>query len=814
MYSIYIRTFPRSFLMTKVADMDSEDFARMIAQASGGANMGNSAAKQPSSSSGSDKEGFGGLGDGFGKLMNSSYRTSDALNDGAGIVSRVFPKLGEALGGTTKYVTESNDAINKMGKSGVNFSNDVGQYRESLAGAHMTQDQLSNMVRKNSTDFAGLGQGVNQGTQNQLKLNQAIIEQTDVQGSLAQQLMLSGTSAEDFSKASQLVTLNSRAGMLQDKERAARATQSAIELADEMDKLAKITGKSKEQQANDLEKQMRKADVAATLLQMDDQQQQNYKKANLVFGTMGDSVQDLASEIVTGGVRTKEGAAAMSALGPAGKEFEQALKQQMSARGPAEQAAAKAAMDLAKQHVTEYQTSKEYRDKLAYDRSQSGDAARKMFSENKEIQGKLATKGLIEEKTGKPATSEQVIAQQQAAADRQTRGQNVDTGKPIAGATTGQALNAGDNALQNISAGMASKFKDVNDTLAPTPENLRKFNQALSNVGTQGKVATGIDNIATGAQNLVGVKPAPKTEKTKIDENGNIVKRAGGSPGIEDFLKGGSFGGMFEQFGKGTPAILHGEEMVATKDQMTRMLSGMPGQMQGAMKGMPEQMQGMMKGMSGQMQGMPEQMQSMMKNMPGAGGSFNASDMMKGLEGAQGLKRPQDFNFNDSSQEEVLKRKAAIEAAESNKPKEPPISRLESPVAKAPEAPPISRLESPVAKEPPIPPMSRLESPVAKAPEAPKFTTPAIPKIPEIPKITPPNISPPPPPAAQAPKADEGVTQKKTMPATADVTMKDLKDQLIHLNRSIDKLVSHSADTADAAHKQVKATKSMSGNRL
>ena len=811
MYSIYIRTFPGSFLMTKVADMDSEDFARMIAQASGGANMGNSAAKQPSSSSGSGKEGFGGLGDGFGKLMNSSYRTSDALNDGAGIVSRVFPKLGEALGGTTKYVTESNDAINKMGKSGVNFSNDVGQYRESLAGAHMTQDQLSNMVRKNSTDFAGLGQGVNQGTQNQLKLNQAIIEQTDVQGSLAQQLMLSGTSAEDFSKASQLVTLNSRAGMLQDKERAARATQSAIELADEMDKLAKITGKSKEQQANDLEKQMRKADVAATLLQMDDQQQQNYKKANLVFGTMGDSVQDLASEIVTGGVRTKEGAAAMSALGPAGKEFEQALKQQMAARSPAEQAAAKAAMDLAKQHVTEYQTSKEYRDKLAYDRSQSGDAARKMFSENKEIQGKLATKGLIEEKTGKPATSEQVIAQQQAAADRQTRGQNVDTGKPIAGATTGQALNAGDNALQNISAGMASKFKDVNDTLAPTPENLRKFNQALSNVGTQGKVATGIDNIATGAQNLVGVKPAPKTEKTKIDENGNIVQRAGGSPGIEDFLKGGSFGGMFEQFGKGTPAILHGEEMVATKDQMTRMLSGMPGQMQGAMKGMPEQMQGMMKGMpeqmqgmmkgmsgqmqgmpeqmqsmmkgmSGQMQGMPEQMQSMMKNMPGAGGSFNASDMMKGLEGAQGLKRPQDFNFNDSSQEEVLKRKAAIEAAESNKPKEPPISRL--------------------------------ESPVAKAPEAPKFTTPAIPKIPEIPKITPPNISPPPPPAAQAPKADEGVTQKKTMPATADVTMKDLKDQLIHLNRSIDKLVSHSADTADAAHKQVKATKSMSGNRL
>jgi hypothetical protein len=224
--------------------------------------------------------------------------------------------------------------------------------------------------------------------------------------------------------------------------------------------------------------------------------------------------------------------------------------------------------------------------------------------------------------------------------------------------------------------------------------------------------------------------------------------------------------------------------MVATKDQMTRMLTGMPGQMQGAMKGMPgmqgmpEQIQGMMKGMPGQMQGMSEQMQGMMKNMPGAGGSFNVSDMMKGMEGAQGLKPPTQDGI-----QEILKRKAAIEASESNKPKEPPISRL--------------------------------ESPVAKVPEVPKLDASVIPKIPEIPKITPPSIAPPPPAVqAPAPKPDEGNIQKKAMPVTADVTMKDLKDQLVHLNRSIEKLVSHSSDTADAAHRQVKATKSLSGNRL
>ena len=407
-----------------------------------------------------------------------------------------------------------------------------------------------------------------------------------------------------------------------------------------------------------------------------------------------------------------------------------------------------------------------------------------------------------------------MIAQQKAAADRQTQGKDVDTGKPIAGATTGQALNAGDNALQNISAGMASKFKDVNDTLAPTPENLRKFNQALSNVGTQGKVAKGVDDTFTGAQNILGVKPKPKEEKAKIDENGNIVTRASGSPGIEDFLKGGSFNGMFEQFGKGTPAILHGEEMVATKDQMTRMLNGMPGQMQGAMKGMPEQMQGMMKGvpdqlqsmmkgMPGQMQGMSEQMQGMMKNMPGAGGSFNASDMMKGMEGAQSISK-----VDQAGMREALTKMSDKERA----------SMMQTGDLNAPMMQELKKMMGEGAFQGPKPSLSgkTATSEAPKVPEAPKLSTPAIPKIPELPKITPPSLAPVPPAAsaASAPKPDEGNIQKKAMPVTADVTMKDLKDQLVHLNRSIEKLVSHSSDTADAAHRQVKATKSLSGNRL
>jgi hypothetical protein len=63
------------------------------------------------------------------------------------------------------------------------------------------------------------------------------------------------------------------------------------------------------------------------------------------------------------------------------------------------------------------------------------------------------------------------------------------------------------------------------------------------------------------------------------------VQRLNGSPGIKDFLSGSGFDKMFENFGAGTNAILHGEEVVATKDQMSQMLAKAQGSMGGMLGG-------------------------------------------------------------------------------------------------------------------------------------------------------------------------------------------------------------------------------------
>jgi hypothetical protein len=58
------------------------------------------------------------------------------------------------------------------------------------------------------------------------------------------------------------------------------------------------------------------------------------------LGPLGDSVGKLADEIFTGGIRTKEGADRMAALGPAGKAFENAVLAQKNATTQAQKDAA------------------------------------------------------------------------------------------------------------------------------------------------------------------------------------------------------------------------------------------------------------------------------------------------------------------------------------------------------------------------------------------------------------------------------------------------------------------------------------------
>jgi hypothetical protein len=67
------------------------------------------------------------------------------------------------------------------------------------------------------------------------------------------------------------------------------------------------------------------------------------------------------------------------------------------------------------------------------------------------------------------------------------------------------------------------------------------------------------------------------------------VQRAGGSPGINDFLGGGNLSGMFENFGSGTSAILHGNEAVFRPEQLANVIAKVQSNTQGLLSNVQNQ---------------------------------------------------------------------------------------------------------------------------------------------------------------------------------------------------------------------------------
>jgi hypothetical protein len=90
------------------------------------------------------------------------------------------------------------------------------------------------------------------------------------------------------------------------------------------------------------------------------------------------------------------------------------------------------------------------------------------------------------------------------------------------------------------------------------------------------------DKLVSGLQNLLKDWDPSKNEFKKPEE----VKRASGSPGIADFLSGSNnLMSVFENFGSGTPAILHGMESVIRPEQLNGIINKAAGTAMSSLSG-------------------------------------------------------------------------------------------------------------------------------------------------------------------------------------------------------------------------------------
>lgn len=541
-----------------MAELTKEDLAAALKEAGGG----NSSPKASLDTSGLGEK-LGKLAGevspliiGFNRLTTGATAAETALQ-GIGKLTSLVPGLGgfgTAIGEAGSALLKNKTQMDEAGKIGLG-GNNLGLYNQQVAQLGVTTTEYNQLMKNYGNNINGLAGSAQRSSEVFTKLG------SDVRDSgTGRQLQQLGVGAEELAQITALSAINGKKIDLSKTEDYQKQKVAAQELAQQIAETSLITGMNRDAIIKSVEAETKKPGVMLAMMQMDQDQKNNFLKTQSQLASLGPSVQSLASEIVTGGVRTKEGIATMTALGPAGEELQRAVKQQQSLSANAseeEKKRAKEAVDMATAKVNERIASKEY---AQIANTATGDTAKQMLKiaeENKGVQTQMAA---VREAGG---NLEAATKAQRAEAQARIAGQKVDEkGAPVTvknekgedvrvideGTRLSRTLNDA-NARGAIQAeGLARNMKLANDELGKSPDAIKTFNTLLRGSGTaisgeeaqkQQKALFDQLNTKKGTEpstpaNYDPNKPIPVVGKqpAKLAEGGVVEPQPGGTNAI------------------------------------------------------------------------------------------------------------------------------------------------------------------------------------------------------------------------------------------------------------------------------------------
>ena len=267
-------------------------------------------------------------------------KLADAVNKGkggggsidAGPAGDALKKFTEPLKKATQYVEDSTGAFNKLSQTGNSFNNDIIGMKVAAANTRMSFDDFAGMMTKNNGEvgksFAGLGGSVAKGGQAFTEFSKTFFD-----SGVAENLRQMGYTSKDLNEvlANQIgfqksTTDTSVAGQV-------RTAQAAADLANEMDLIAKQTGKTRKEQEAALEKAKGDGQIEAKMRLIGLQQGAEAEKAaregfakQLAQAEAMGTGQVFKEMFATGTVRSQEAAMQMGLLGEAARGTAESAK--------------------------------------------------------------------------------------------------------------------------------------------------------------------------------------------------------------------------------------------------------------------------------------------------------------------------------------------------------------------------------------------------------------------------------------------------------------------------------------------------------
>jgi len=209
---------------------------------------------------------FGELNKVFDKAISGSLESSDVFSS----LSKIPGPAGIVASGLMRialFQEENMKTYQQISSVGANFGGSLTQMRIASAGTSMDLQQFGAMITKNSETLAMMGGGVDEGTKNFAKLSKELM--SNDAGKYLQSL---GMTTEQVNQGMLSYISMTGGRSTQELNNTKKITESAGAYMEQLDGLARLTGKSKEAQQAELDSASKNAAFQAQLQGMSEEQ--------------------------------------------------------------------------------------------------------------------------------------------------------------------------------------------------------------------------------------------------------------------------------------------------------------------------------------------------------------------------------------------------------------------------------------------------------------------------------------------------------------------------------------------------------------
>jgi hypothetical protein len=511
--------------------------------------------------------------------------------------------------------------LQSLSKSGMNFSSDVVGMTASVKGMRVSNEEFSEIMTKNAAGFTALGGNVTRGAEAFTQLAKDFQSSEFIDG-----LITAGYNNKELNDVLALQLTLGKAGIRDDDASRKKSIESAAELAKEMDLTAKLTGKSREQQMEQMTKLKDDMALEAKLRQdtqgMSETQAAEYRKkvmAQIAQAELEGRGQLLKEQFTYGQAVSEQAQTLQLSMGNKAyqmtveqgnalraKQLEQADERGKMARSEAVaygDSAAGLAMALipVQNEITE-STHKVMKANQAYrDGLKSIEQEEAFRGKSKEVIEAEAERRAKESQEGRNKEGVQVNQTTEAMVKLSQRSKDVESAfynNLIVPLNKDVSKAVGDLSAKFLAPTLRRAGKDDISFEAAVGQGMTRSYEYQKERATD--TETGRDaarrrnkdeaavrmDITEPFQNTFGsavssgIGTAIETSALLMSKAGSMINSGAqeiqkiSTPGKRSLGSLGSTGKLFEDFGQGTLMELHGKETVMTEKQLTDLMSG------------------------------------------------------------------------------------------------------------------------------------------------------------------------------------------------------------------------------------------------